>query len=76
MSLACSLVRAMSRDCGGRANTPEVQFGTLLGAFFFFFNFIYLMFVVLGLHCCQGYSSDAECGLLIVVASLVSENGF
>ena len=74
MSLACSLVRAMSRDCGGRADTPEVQFGTLLGAFFFL---LYLFnFVVLGLHCFQGYSSDAECGLLIVVASLVSENGF
>ena len=54
--------------------TPEVQFWTLPGAFFFL-HFIYLLLVVLGLHCCQGFSSDVECGLLIVVASLVSEHG-
>ena len=45
--------------------------------------FIYLFLAALGLRCCAGFSSCrergllfvVECGLLIVVASLVAEHG-
>ena len=47
--------------------------------------FIYLFIAVLGLHCCTGFSLDAEsgghsqvvvCRLLIEMVSLVVEHGF
>ena len=38
-------------------------------------NNFYLFLAVLDLHCCAGFSLDAVCGLLIAVASLLTENG-
>ena len=55
---------------------------SLMPLIFFLYNFIYLFMVVLGLHCCSGFSLAAAsgqyslvvvCRLLTAAASLVAE---